>query len=426
MDIKEQMAQYFYNKYENEGVLKEKDKPPLKIITSIADYLKDDKSLDMINDDKLKEYAIKHPEMNMLELFEKLKYPVPKNEEDFYNPKFNISFIFNKDDTGNFIPKENIYWYKKYVKNYNNSFNSFHSLLNETKTPQRNKTREYSYEKAFKKSLKRKKFDKSKQKTDKVRRTLFTQSKKKITERKENYKICLRGISEELNNEPISKISIKDIKSIRQIFYLIRIANNPNEYYTIWEDDDNKQSISDEEKKEILQISYLNLLKKNSKISKNKFGPFSFEQGDSQIIGEELAKMRLETQKGLASENNNILFDEYTLFLILKAKRIDIDDILSGNQNYFKFYVNEKLLPTPVKIKFHSKCTRNKIEDYHKLMSQIKINEELLFSFAFNPILYCDNNKKYQSNDIWDYVYYIDSSKTNPKIEELFNEINNN
>ena len=166
---------------------------------------------------------------------------------------------------------------------------------------------------------------------------------------------------------------------------------------------------------------------KNSNIAKEKFGPFSWVKGDSQLIGEAIGNIKLETQKRLDIKGNNILFDEHTLFLILKVKRIKYDDILSGNQYYFKFYVEDTLIPAPIKIKFYCNCSRNKIEHFHYVMQQIKINEEVYLAFAFNPTFYFDNTFFiFQNNDIWEYVFYIDCSKANPKIEQIFHEIYNN
>ena len=149
-----QMAQYFFNKYENEGVPKTEEKPLFKIIAAPRDLLNLDTSIDMISDSKLKEYALEHPEENMVQLFSKFNYPIPKNKEEFDDPKFNASFLFKKDDKGNIIPRENIYFAKKIDKNYQNPLYSFYSLLSDSKIYQRNTRRVCSIEKSFRKKQK--------------------------------------------------------------------------------------------------------------------------------------------------------------------------------------------------------------------------------------------------------------------------------
>jgi hypothetical protein len=425
------MAQYFFNKYEREGLPKKEEKPLLKIIASPGDLVNADTSMDMINDNKLKKYAIDNPEKNMPELFSIFDYPVPRTKEEFEDPKFNTSFLYKKDDRGNMVPRENIYWNEKNNKNYQNPNDSFYSLLGDAKAFQKNQTRLSVIEKTFKKNLKRKKMDRSKTKTKiKKARKSVSPIKSNNGERKANiYKACMRHYCEKLNNKTITEINLQDIKELGEIFYLVKIANNPIEQITIWENDNNNSlfNASEEEKKNICKIKFINLLLKNSNIAKEKFGPFSWVKGDSQLIGEAIGNIKLETQKRLDIKGNNILFDEHTLFLILKVKRIKYDDILSGNQYYFKFYVEDTLIPAPIKIKFYCNCSRNKIEHFHYVMQQIKINEEVYLAFAFNPTFYFDNTFFiYQNNDIWEYVFYIDCSKANPKIEQIFHEIYNN
>lgn len=422
------MAHFFVNRYEREGLPKKEDKPALKIIASAKDYLNEEPSIDLINDSKLKNYALQHPEQNMVQLFSKLNYTIPKNQEEFDDPKFNGSFIFKRDNRGNIVPRENIYWNQKHVKNYQNSQSSFYSLLAESNECERDKASLHSIEKMFKKNQKRRKLDKSQCKICRERKSYRPSLNKDNTEEKKLliYNACIMHYSEELDNKPIKNITLDDFKDLGQIYYIIKIASNPKEQNTNWENDNNSNNNIIPEK-ELFNIKYISSLYKNSIITKQKFGPFSYVKGDSQIIAEEIAKIKIETQNLLGIKSNNILFDKYTIFLILKAKRIKLDDILSRNQNYFKFYVEGKLIPCPVKVKFYSKCSREKIDNFHSIMKKIKINEELFIAFAFNPTYYFDNyHLRYENKDVWEYVYYVDSSKANPKVEEIFNEINNN
>ena len=422
------MAHFFVNRFEREGLPKKEDKPALKIIAFPKDYYNEEPSIDLINDSKLKNYALQHPEQNMVQLFSKLNYTIPKNQEEFDDPKFNGSFIFKRDNRGNIVPRENIYWNQKHVKNYQNSQTSFYSLLDEENECERDKASLHSIEKMFKKNQKRRKLDKSQCKICRERKSYRPSLNKDNTEEKKLliYNACIMHYSEELDNKPIKNITLDDFKDLGQIYYIIKIASNPKEQNTNWENDNNSNNNIIPEK-ELFNIKYISSLYKNSIITKQKFGPFSYVKGDSQIIAEEIAKIKIETQNLLGIKSNNILFDKYTIFLILKAKRIKLDDILSRNQNYFKFYVEGKLIPCPVKVKFYSKCSREKIDNFHSIMKKIKINEELFIAFAFNPTYYFDNyHLRYENKDVWEYVYYVDSSKANPRVEEIFNEINNN
>jgi hypothetical protein len=233
------MAQYFFNKYEREGLPKKEDKPLLKIIASPGDLVNADTSMDMINDNKLKKYAIDNPEKNMPELFSIFDYPVPRTKEEFEDPKFNTSFLYKKDDRGNMVPRENIYWNEKNNKNYQNPNDSFYSLLGDAKAFQKNQTRLSVIEKTFKKNLKRKKMDRSKTKTKiKKARKSVSPIKSNNGERKANiYKACMRHYCEKLNNKTITEINLQDIKELGEIYYLVKIANNPIEQITIWEND---------------------------------------------------------------------------------------------------------------------------------------------------------------------------------------------
>ena len=338
------MAYAYFNKYDREGLPKKGDKPLHKIIAVPSDLLNLNDSIEMISDDKLRKYALEHPEQNMVELFTKFKYPVPQNKEEFEDPRFNASFLFKKDGQGNIIPRENIYWCEKNVKNYQNPLNSsYYSLLDNSISYERGQKRLSSIDKCFKKIQKRRVLDRSKSKNNRARKSFKgSQSKPNSKERQKLiYNACMRYYSSELDNKLTSEVKLEDIIDLGQVYYLIKTGSNTREETSIFEVDNEdflSTNISDEEKKKIFEVKYINSLLKNSKVAKDKFGPFSWVKGDSQIIGEAIGKIKLETQNRLEIRSSNILFDKYTIFLLLKAKRIKYDDVMTGNQFYFKFY----------------------------------------------------------------------------------------
>ena len=116
------------------------------------------------------------------------------------------------------------------------------------------------------------------------------------------------------------------------------------------------------------------------------------------------------------------------LILILKGKRIDFTDKRGKrniNQFFFKFYLEKKLLKT-VEVIFDENVVKGNTIKFNKVMRQIKFNEEIIIVFAYDPTIY--SNIKYKKYELppsaIEFVYYIDSSKENPKVIEIFNEIN--
>lgn len=420
------MALNYINKFEREGVPQKEDKPLVKFITCGRDLL-NDSYYEMVSDSKLKDYAIKHPDQNMVQLFEQFNYPVPKSKEELDDPKFNTSYLFKKDDKGNLIPRPNIYCNKS-----QNSMDSSYSLLKDLKVYGREKTTAYLNEHKIKKNIKRKKLEnsrsQSKIKNGKVRKSY--NSKNIIVDKETAYKCCMNHYYNKLNNLLIQEIKLANIKSLGQLYYIIKMAINPAEQYSYSKDSDNyivSDDRTQEEKKIISKISYINYLLTNCKVVKDRFGPFSWIKGDSQLLGEGIGRLKLETQTKLDITSSNVLFDEHTVFMILKAKRIKYIDVFKGNPYYFNFYVGNQLIPTPVKVKYYTMCSRQKIENFDDLMGKIKIDDELIIAFALNPTLkFYSPLIRYKNIDKKESVYYLDSSKTNALVEEIFNEINKN
>ena len=420
------MALNYINKFEREGVPQKEDKPLIRFITCGRDLL-NDSYYEMVNDSKLKDYAIKHPEKNMVQLFDQFNYPVPKTKEELDDPKFNASYLFKKDDKGNLIPRPNIYCNKS-----QNSMDSSYSLLKDLKVYARPKTKAYLNEYKIKKNIKRKKLEKSKShskiKNGKVRKSY--NSKDNLVDKETAYKRCMKHYCEKLNNLRIQEIKLANIKSLGQLYYIIKMANNPGEQYSYLKNSDNyiySEDRTQEEKKAVSKINYINYLLKNCQEAKDRYGPFSWIKGDSQLIGEAIGRLKLETQTKLDIRSSNVLFDEHTVFLILKAKRIHYIDVLKGHPYYFNFYVGNQLIPTPVKVKYYTMGSRQKVENFDDLMGKIKINDELIIAFALNPTLkFYERFIQYEIIDKKEGVHYLDSSKTNVLVEEIFNEINKN
>ena len=355
-------------------ITKSEDRRPVfRILTSCSDLIEN--QYDKINntqDNNIKKYEKEHPEANLAKLFTNIKYP-PKNNKEKEDHHSNSNIIF-----------------KKVMK--------------------KNKKSQSTIEKEIDKEMERRKKRKKEKLKNKIMKDIC-QSENDGKRKTLIFKECMAFFSEKFNNKPVKNIEPNSIEELGQIFYIINYANN---------------MASQEEKKELCQIKYINFLVNNNNISKKKFGPFSWVKGDSQIIGQTLSKMKLDDQKLLALNNSNIFFDEFTIFLILKAKFIKKEKLLSIRQYFFNFFIEEKLIPSTVKVKFYEGCSREKMDGFIEVMEKIQSGDEFLMAFAFNSTFKFDNLYiKKQDNDLYEYVFYIDSSIANPNIEKIYKEINN-
>ena len=174
---------------------------------------------------------------------------------------------------------------------------------------------------------------------------------------------------------------------------------------------------------------------------------------DSQILSNQFNNINLTSQKNNEKYNNNnsnpfnncylrrrnhesqygecgnsLLFDDFRLVLILKGKRIDYTDwdgVKNRNKYYFRFYVEDKLLNT-VEVIFNQNVAKEDLSKFKNVMSKVKINEEIIVVFAYNPTLYFNIRKmKYSPPPSGvESVFYIDSSKENPNVTKIFEELN--
>ena len=178
------------------------------------------------------------------------------------------------------------------------------------------------------------------------------------------------------------------------------------------------------------------------------------KENDSQILLNKFKKLQINAQKNNEINNSNnssnnsivfnnskknnqsiygdlgdtLLYNNNRLILVMKGKRIDFTDIegkKNRNKFYFKFYVENKLLNT-VEVIHNTNVAKEVISKFKKIMGKIKMNEEVIIAFAYNPTFYF--NIKYLKYDIprsgVESVYYIDSSKENPKVTEIYEYIN--
>ena len=226
------------------------------------------------------------------------------------------------------------------------------------------------------------------------------------------------ALCKKFDSLPIDKLTFDNIENLYQIYYFLRIASSQNQQHSYLEN--NGGAISEEGNKDFFKTKiYINYLIKNSTISKNKFGPFSWMKGDIELTGDDIGKMKIEAQKRMKIGSTNILFEDNTIFLVLKARRIKFNDVFYGNQYYFNFYVGEKLITSPVKVKFYTMSSSEKLANFDDIMEKIKINQELIIAFALYPICHFhDPFLRYHNYKIREYVFYLDSSYSNPLVSK--------
>ena len=169
------------------------------------------------------------------------------------------------------------------------------------------------------------------------------------------------------------------------------------------------------------QFNNINLTsqKNNEKYNNNNSNPFMNNNCY-------LRRRNNESQYGECG--NSLLFDDFRLVLILKGKRIDYTDwdgVKNRNKYYFRFYVEDKLLNT-VEVIFNQNVAKEDLSKFKNVMSKVKINEEIIVVFAYNPTLYFNIRKmKYSPPPSYaESVFYIDSSKENPNVTKIFEELN--
>ena len=501
------MVQFFKNRNEVSGMFVQEDKKLYNVITCPADILDLDhnETISLTDKKNFKQYALNHGELNMIQLFNHFNYPIPETEEEKNDPRFCLKVLYKNDSNGNLIPRENIYYYEKFVKGYKNPFKSFYTILNDGTIIDNNNIKPLNDENNINGFKKIKKLDnKINGLTKKIgRKTIY--NKQDINRNVDNikelqYNLCIKHYAKQLGSKDIKQISLDEITTLGQIYYLIKTASEQSEIFNnpfknineiCYEEDDDEDDLdfgfglnllgkNKNKKKDENKKSFIETLLKNSRIADNNFGYLSEKPGESQIIKDNFSKidlnpsqnnnkdgdsqillnkfqkLQIESQKMKDVKNDNninlnnnsinlnnskksnqsiygelgnsLLYNNNRLVLVLKGKRVDFTDIegkKNRNRFYFDFYVENKLLNT-VEVIYNINVAKEDLNKFKNIMGKVKINEEIIIAFAYNPTLYF--NIKYLKYDIprsgVESVYYIDSSKENPKVNEIYEYIN--
>lgn len=469
--------QFYFNRNKNDGNFTKENKKFFRIMrreSDLYDIKEDNDSNCLINDKKIVDYANKFPEKTNIQIFKELGYPVPEGSQ-INNNKLNPEMFYKKNDNGELIPKKNMFCKKKDdPKNENiqksfcsiiNSSNNDDSFLNSKKSPFKKR------EKSSRKKLKRPNF------TNSRNSCFFGRSDEEIE--KIQFKHCMDYYCGFFNHFSKDKKSVSEsIQCLGQIYYLVKFPI----YNSIIKYDFKNSSI-------INNISsnknegYLNSLKKfvnwvqnNNAISEKNFlsGDLSFTQlahdlsqnlnllsknsNDDIImksIREENANNDEVSMESIKNNNKSLNkidqnnLNEYDIMLLLKGRRIrgqtseNIKELIAyikrnnyfedGNNNrkkeekkyFFRLFIGDIPL-APVEIINSPKKSNISNLDFEKIMDKVKIQEEIIIAFVYNPIYYFDiNTGKYKGNNSdCQKIYFIDCSKNNPKLYDLYLQIN--
>ena len=477
------MVQYFKNRFDTSGFFSKENPKIYNFVTCAGDFLDNDVSMSIMDDTKFKEYAYAHPEKNMVELFQIFNFPVPSNEKEKHDPRFCNDILYERDLDGNLIPRENIYYCEKFVKGYKSPLKpSSYSILSERTLIDQS----FDKEKNFDKLPKRKKLDNTINNLQRTVRKSF-QSMNEFHKNKQNlkklrYEYCIRYYMKELGNKELDEIILDDVNSLGKIYYIIKTAietdylNNPFRCFdsnpifndTQFRYDENiinneciiqPHMICQNQKKVKIKKVNIDALVKNANLCEYNFGFTAVEKGDSQKIIENFSKIKLESQKSnfdtncdkkktIISNNNDsnmsnmpnisknsnisisdnngtsLLIDDYHLLLMLKGKRMKGYNNIKTKGFYFTFFIENKPLII-VEVVFSDKVSRVNKEKFNDFMKNIKIDEEVIIVFGYNPTKYFDVESGNYHKPIYEKLFFIDSSKLNPKVQEIFNQIYN-
>ena len=336
------MVQFYKNRNEASGLFVEENKKIYNVITCPADILDLDhnETISLTSKKKFRQYALNHGELNMVQLFNHFNYPVPQTEEEKKDPRFCLKVLYKNDSKGNLIPRENIYYYEENVKGYKNPFKSYYTVLNDGTIIDNENIKPLNGEKNINELKRIKKVDnKINGLSKKLERKILFQSKemlgKDINVKELQYNLCIKHYAKQFGLKNIKEITINDITTLGQVYYLIKTAseqsdifNNPfknmknNEIcYDNDEDDLNFKLIlnyQDIFRKKPEQKSFIEILLKNSRIADNNFGYLSVKEGETQLVKDDFSKIDLN------SSNNNIKESDSQI-LLNKFKKFQID-----------------------------------------------------------------------------------------------------
>ena len=466
------MVHYFKNRFDASGFFTKENPKIYNFITGVGDFLDDEKSLSLMDDTKFKEYALAHPEKNMIELYEAFNFPIPSNEQEKRDPRFRNDILYKKDSKGNLIPRENIYYCEKHIKGYKSPLKpaSSYTILNDDEISiDQSLIKPKDKENNFDSIQKRKKLDDTIIVLQKSVRKSFA-SMKELNRNKENikqlrYEYCKRYYMNQFGNKQLEKITLDEVNALGKVYYIIKTAQETDYLVNpflnldinpiLYENNNNntgnifQQQFMVCKKKEIIKKVNINALLKNANVSENKFGFLSIEKGDSQKIINEIINAQLESQKNSGdsscitmksyTSNNNdsgikysqsknngnsLLINDYHILLTLKGKKMKGTNSKKNQSFYFSFFIENKPLIN-VEVAFSSKVSKINWEKFCNVMKSIKFGEDVIIVFGYNPTKYFDIESGNYHMPLYEKVFFIDSSKSNPKVSEIFYKIYN-
>ena len=452
------MVEYYRGRNEATCSFSQSDERKIfNVMTCAADFLdiNQDNVMPLINQKEFIEYSLEHGEKNMIDLFKHFHFPVPETEEEKKDPRFFPNLLYKKGPKGNLIPRENVYYCQKHIKGYNNPFKS--SFTERTKIDNKSFKqieREDNLERMKNRIILNKSIDflSNRVSTDATYNNKINENENSVKLLK--YCLCIKYYAELFNFKELNKISSDEVSTIGQIYYLVKRAPKKND--NIDEEVYNFSIIEKRTKKEEPKESFIDELVKNFRIACDYYSYLLVKPEETQIIWGNDSQTFLNKFGKIKGDNNinnankdliinnnpfqinngskygnvgnNVKNDDNILILILKGKRIDFTDKRGKrniNQFFFKFCLEKKLLKT-VEVIFDENVVKGNTIKFNKVMRQIKFNEEIIIVFAYDPTIY--SNIKYKKYELppsaIEFVYYIDSSKENPKVIEIFNEIN--
>ena len=469
--------QFFFNRNKNEGNFTKENKKFFRIMRRQSDLydIKEDNNSDcLINDKKIVDYANKFPEKTNIQIFKELGYPVPEGSQ-INNNKLYPEIFYKKNDNGELIPKKNIFCKNNNAPKNENIQKSFCSIINESNNDDSlinsKKSQFKNREKSSRKKLKRPNFNISRNSS------FFGKSNNEIE--KKQFQYCMDYYGGVFDHFSKGKKSVSDsIQCLGEIYYLVKFPI----YKSIIKYDFKNSSVINNINSNKNE-GYLNSVKKfvnwvqnNNGICEKKFlsGDLSFTQlahdlsqnlnilskkSDDDIIMKSIREenaindevsmeSKQNNDKSLNKINQNNL-SEYDIMLLLKGRRIrgqtneNIKELIAyikrnnyfedGNNKrkneekkyFFRLFIGDIPL-APVEIINSAKKSNISNLDFEKIMDKVKIQEEIIIAFIYNPIFYFDiNTGKYKGNDSnCQKIYFIDCSKNNPKLYDLYLQIN--
>ena len=472
--------QFYFNRNKNDGNFTKENKKFFRIMrrpSDLYDIQEDNDSNSLINEKKIIEYARKYPEKTNIQIFKELGYPVPEGSQ-INNERMYPEMFYEKNDSGQLVPKKNIFCKKNNDQKNENLQKSFCSIIN---SPNLDDSLLYSK----KSPIKNKNITSQKKlkgtNPNNSRKSAFFMTRKEENETK-LFKYCMSYYCNVLKYSSEQKKSIFDsIQSLGEIYFLMKFSTFDCEFNYSSKNSSVIKIFPKKQSKEFLNsvLKLLNWAKNNNEVSEKYFlyRDLSFTQlakdfsqnlnllskssnddiimksirEENEINDDDLIMKSIKIEKSQEKNNNKISLEEYDILLMLKAKRIkgqinrQLNELISimkrtyyfenrdNNNNkeekkyIFRLEIGTALL-APVEIINNEKKSNISDGNFKKIMDDVKIGETIILAFAYNPIHYFDiNNGKYKgdSSDCQK-IYFIDTSKNNPKLIDVFAQINYN